>query len=258
MLSGIDQDSIPTTLANTYQVIQPRDVEIADTTSTPQPNSAPQISQSQPTNYLTGENLSVLWGITSIGADQYQYLLGSEPKIKVGVLDTGIDADHSDLTGNVDETDGYDFVNGDTNTADDNGHGTHVSGIIAAKVNGHGVFGVNSNAELVPFKVLNADGMGSSYDVIEAIETAAQEGVKVLNVSLGGVGDPSTDPICQAITDAKNAGTTTVIAAGNSNVNVSGIIPAGCSDALTVGAIDQSGNKASFSNYGNSVTVSAP
>ena len=110
----------------------------------------------------------------------------------------------------------------------------------------------------MPLKVLDANGVGSSYDVIQAIDLAVSKGIRVLNLSFGGYADPATDPICQAITDAKNAGTVTIVAAGNSNEDTSGIVPAGCSDAIAVGAVDQSGNKASFSNYGANVMISAP
>lgn len=120
------------------------------------------------------------------------------------------------------------------------------------------MFGVNSNAEIIPLKVLDDHGVGSTYDLAKAIRYASDKGIRVLNVSLGGTGDPATDPVCQAITNAKKAGTVTVVSAGNSNSDVSNVVPAGCADAITVGAVDKDGNKASFSNFGSNVAISAP
>lgn len=77
-------------------------------------------------------------------------------------------------------------------------------------------------------------------------------------MSLGGVGTPSTDPVCAAINYAKSKGTITVVAAGNSNVNVSTFVPGGCTNAITVGAVDSTLTRASFSNYGAKVDVAAP
>ena len=80
----------------------------------------------------------------------------------------------------------------------------------------------------------------------------------MLNVSFGGTGNPVGNPICDAITDAKNAGTVTVVSAGNANQDAGSTIPAACPDAITVGAVDHNDTKASFSNYGDVVDVYAP
>lgn len=72
---------------------------------------------------------------------------------------------------------------------------------------------MNSNVDILPYKILDANGVGSSYNLIGAIQAATQAGAKVINISLGTSGDPATDPICQAITEAKNAGVVTVVAA---------------------------------------------
>lgn len=114
----------------------------------------------------------------------------------------------------------------DSDPQDANGHGTFVAGIVAGAVNGSGIYGVDSNAKIVPLRVLDADGMGTTYALADAISYAASKGVKVLNVSLGGYGDPATDPVCQAVSAAKAAGTVVVAAAGNSNSDVSNVVPA--------------------------------
>lgn len=125
-------------------------------------------------------------------------------------------------------------------------------------MNGKGAFGSNSNASIVPMKVLSAQGYGSSYAVIDAINYAANNGIKVINMSLGGSGDPTNDSICRSISYAKSKGVLSVVAAGNENSDVSRKVPAGCADALTVSAVDSTLKKASFSNYGAKVDVAAP
>lgn len=106
--------------------------------------------------------------------------------------------------------------------------------------------------------MLSAAGNGSSYDVYKAIYYAADNGIKVINMSLGGGGTPSNDPICAAIDYAKSKGTITVVAAGNSNIDVNTQVPAGCANAITVGAVDSTLTKASFSNYGTKTDIAAP
>jgi len=174
-------------------------------------------------------------------------------------MDTGIDPSHTDLTNNYDSALSYNFLtDSGSGATDDNGHGTEVAGIIGAEVNGHGVFGVDPNADLVSLKVLDQNGMGTNYDVLEAISYAVDHHIPVINMSFGETGSPIDNPICNAITNAKNAGTITVVSAGNSNQDASNTIPASCPDAITVGAINPDSTKASFSDYGNSVAVYAP
>lgn len=126
----------------------------------------------------------------------------------------------------MDIADGYDFVENDADPQDANGHGTFVSGIIAGAVNGSGIYGVDSHAKVVALKVLDADGVGTSYDLADAVAYAVSKGVKIVNVSLGGYGNPATDPLCQAVSAAKAAGTVVVAAAGNANSDVSNVVPA--------------------------------
>lgn len=87
---------------------------------------------------------------------------------------------------------------------------------------------------------------------------AKENGIKVLNLSFGGTGSPTDNPVCAAITDAKNSGIITVVSAGNANADASNTIPAACSDAITVGAFAKDSTKATFSNHGNTVDFYAP
>lgn len=258
--SQLDSGTLPTSLIDGVEVVKPLVVQGLVSSGA----------------YLTGE--TVTWGIGKLGASDYQYGLSQKAKVKVAVIDTGISLSHSDLSANiatnakeipdngvdddgngfVDDYRGYNFYAGTSNADDDNGHGTHVAGIIAGGVNGSGVFGVDSNVSLVPLKVLSASGYGSTYGVIDAINYAANNGIKILNLSLGASGTPSSDPVCAAITSARSKGTLAVVAAGNENADTSAKIPAGCTDALTVAAVDSSLTKAYFSNYGAAVDVAAP
>jgi subtilisin family serine protease len=203
------------------------------------------------------------------------------PSINVCEIDTGVDYKHPDLSANIIK--GYDFVNGDADPMDDNGHGTHVAGIIAAQGNNAlGISGV-STGKVVAVKVLNADGWGTNFDVAQGILYCANRtDIKVLSMSLGGP-DPS-DMIHSAILYAVNTkGKLLVAAAGNDNSDIP-IFPAGysdnvvypefinkvisvaasgkyysydCGDGNTCYAVDYN-CRADYSNYGDWVSVSAP
>lgn len=132
--------------------------------------------------------------------------------VDVAVLDTGIDTEHTDL--NV--VGGANFVGG-TSFSDDHGHGTHVAGTIGAIDNGQGVVGVAPGARLHAVKVLNFMGDGSDASVIAGIDWAADpaNGIKVINMSLGGFGSDADSPLRQAVNNAVGAGVVIVVAAGN-------------------------------------------
>lgn len=143
--------------------------------------------------------------------------------VTVAVIDTGVDYTHPDLGGGIGPNNkvigGYDFVNDDADPMDDNGHGTHVAGIIAAKAaSENGITGVAPDASIVAYKVLDASGTGDSSDIIAGIEAAADPTnplrADVINLSLGSPGD-GTDPVAMAATNAVNAGVVVVASAGN-------------------------------------------
>ena len=205
--------------------------------------------------------------------------------VQVAVIDTGIDGMHPDL--NVSKTLGIDcstpFAIGDAKS-DGYGHGTHVAGIIGAKDNGMGVVGVAPGAELIPVKVLNDDGYGSTASVICGIDYVAQhtDVIDVANMSLGGLGEKTEcggrDPMHNAVCVATEE-TPFVVAAGNSVSDASGFSPANYDEVVTVSALaDYDGqpggagmfpydgcgvlslddNLATYSNYGPDVDIIAP
>ena len=180
--------------------------------------------------------------------------------VTVAVVDTGVDATAPDLMGQL--VPGYSWINGNSDTQDQDGHGTHVSGIIAAvQNNGIGVSGVAPGAHVMPLQALDSSGNGTDADVAAAFNYAGNAGVPIVNASLGS-GTPS-QAIEQAI--AAHPNTLYVVAAGNSgtdNDNASTpFYPCDLTEAnvICVGASDQNDEPASFSDYGaTSVALFAP
>lgn len=204
--------------------------------------------------------------------------------IGVAVIDTGIDLTHPDLAANIVANKSCIFYKRNGN--DDNGHGSHVAGTIAALNNTTGVVGVAPEAKLVAVKVLNSSGSGTWSSVICGIDwvtaNAVKYNIKVANMSLGGggssdnnCGNSNSDALHKAICKSTAAGVTYVVAAGNSNANASSFVPAAYDDSvITVSALADSDGQAgglgpstsygsddtfaSFSNYGSIVDLGAP
>jgi type VII secretion-associated serine protease mycosin len=175
----------------------------------------------------------------------------------VAVVDTGVQADHEDLTGTV--LTGWDAIaNRSGATADPNGHGTHVAGIIAAAAgNGKGIAGAAPGVRILPVRVLPANGSGTVADVLEGIIWAADHGADVINLSLGGGGNDRT--YAAAIRYALDKGALVVAAAGNEALEGNPpSYPGADPGAIAVAATTMSGTRASFSNYGSYVDLAAP
>jgi subtilisin family serine protease len=199
---------------------------------------------------------SIPWGINKIQARDAN-LINRGNGVVVCVVDTGIDTSHPDLLGQV--IGGQNFVVSrgridPTRYKDDNGHGTHVSGTIAALDNNIGVVGVAPEAKLLAMKVLNSKGSGSYSAIAEGIRACISKGAHVISMSLGGSSDSTT--LHSAISDAATAGIVIVAAAGNESGPVS--YPAKYSEVLAVSATDSSNKIASFSNTGPEVDYAAP
>lgn len=237
------------------------------------------------------------WDLTNatggINAPAAWDLAGSSPGagVRVAVIDTGITT-HSDLAGQT--VGGYDFISTaadardgnarDSNPADEGDwyaanecgsgypasnsswHGTHVAGTIAALANNaKGIAGIAYGAKVVPVRVLGKCG-GSVSDIVDAIVWSSGGSVsgvpananpaRVLNLSLGGGG--ACGSFQSAINTARNNGAIFVVAAGNENQNVSNSSPANCSNVVSVAATTKAGARASYSNYGSTIVISAP
>lgn len=200
------------------------------------------------------------WGVKHIDAGVvHSYNKGTG--VKIAVVDSGIDYSHSDLDANY--AGGYDFVNSDSDPVDDNGHGTHVAGTVAAEDNDSGVVGVAPEASLYALKVLDSGGSGNWSDVIAAIEWAADpngdedtsDHLDVTNLSLGSDSDPGST-VKSAFDNAYQIGVLHVAAAGNSgnppgkgdNVGY----PARYDSVIAVAATDKNDKRARWSSTGDS------
>jgi subtilisin len=251
-------------------VVEDREVTINDKAA-----SGP-VSQVFPTTQV------VPTGISRIGAPANT---NKGAGVGIAIIDTGIDLTHPDLKDNIGGA-GKTCVTGTRNANDDNGHGTHVAGTIAAADNTIGVVGVAPKAKLFPVKVLNKSGSGTWSSVICGIDwvtaNAAKYGIKVANMSLGGAGTSdnncgltNNDPLHQAICRSTAAGVTYVVAAGNDGANATNSTPASYNDTvITVSALADSNGIgggtgsatsygaddtfATFSNYGSPVDIAAP
>lgn len=204
------------------------------------------------------------WGVDRIDADlvwdQNRDLVvdsgaNAGGGVKIAVLDTGIDLDHPDLQANI--KGGINTINPLKSPDDDNGHGTHVAGIIAAVDNQVGVLGVAPQAWLYAVKVLNKQGSGFVSDIIEGLQWAISEGVDVINMSFGTSSDVQS--LHEAIAAAYNKGIVLVAAAGNSGPGENTVLyPAKYPEVIAVSATDSSDTVASWSSRGPEVEVAAP
>jgi len=181
--------------------------------------------------------------------------------VTVAVIDTGIDYTHPDLAANF--AGGDDLLTPDGDPMDDHGHGTHVSGTIAAAMNNltgnpadeEGVVGVAPNARILAYKVCDATGNCDDFAIERAIALAVIARAKVINMSLGG--PEFSLSMNDAVQDAWNAGLVIVAGAGNDGTTTQ-FYPAAYDNVISVGAFDEDDRRASFSNYGNWVDISAP
>lgn len=194
------------------------------------------------------------WGPKDIFAPlAWDITLGS-PNVIVAIVDTGVDYKHPDISGNY-YVGGYDFINNDADPMDDNGHGTHMAGIVAAVTNnGIGVAGI-SQSKIMAEKVLNANGNGLYSAVAMGITHAANNGAKVISMSLGG--NSSSKTLEKAVNYAWKKGVLIVAAAGN---DYGGTItyPAAYSKVIAVSALNPDDSFAVYSNHGKKIELSAP
>ena len=159
---------------------------------------------------------SLVYAPQHINAEGAWDVTVGDANLIVAVLDTGIDASDPEFSGRV--LPGYDFVNGDADPADDSGHGTHVTGIIAAGIdNNEGIAGIAGNVRILPVKVLSAYNTGWWSDVAAGISWAVDQGADVINLSLTGGVDSET--LRDAVNYALSKGVPIVVAAGNDGSN---------------------------------------
>ena len=194
------------------------------------------------------------WGPKKIEVSDAWDIQQGSSDVLVAVIDTGIDWDHPDLATNYVPL-GYDWVNDDADPMDDNGHGTHCAGVIAAILNNSvGIAGL-AQVQIMAEKGLDSSGSGWSDDLANSIIHAVDQGAKVLSNSWGSYGASSL--IQDAVQYAQDHGVLVLAAAGNSGSNERHY-PAAFDEVVAVTATDSSDLPASFTNYGEWVEVSAP
>ncbi len=195
------------------------------------------------------------WGVDRVDAELVWPSGNTADPIKVGIIDTGISNTHPDLLANV--KGGVNTINPRKNWNDDNGHGSHVAGIVAALDNNIGVIGVGPAIDLYAIKVLGANGSGYLSDVIEGLDWAIQNGMQVVNMSLGTSAYNASFEA--AIKKVNAAGIVQVAAAGNSGPNNNTVLyPAKFNEVIAVSATDKNNAIASWSSRGPEVDLAAP
>ncbi|WP_028544946.1 S8 family peptidase [Paenibacillus taiwanensis] len=194
------------------------------------------------------------WNLPLIHANQGWNLSKGKKSVIIAVVDTGVDMNHRDLKDKL--LKGYNVFAPDKPPQDDVGHGTHVAGIIGAQVNNQeGIAGMTWHNPIMPIKVLDGSGSGTSYSVAEGIIWAADHGAKVINLSLGNYAQGAF--LHDAIKYAYNKDVVLIAATGNDNTGQPGY-PAAYSEVFAVSATNQDKTKAEYSNYGDYVDVVAP
>lgn len=264
------QATVPSLTASEWQSIQPDYPYHALLT----PND-PQYAQQW--------NLQAVDASGAWDADTVEPQYGGDPGVIVAVLDTGVayenyqsfvrsgelngtriwtnpnettDGVDNDGNGLVDDLHGWDFVNADSHPNDDHGHGTHITGTIAGQTNNSSaVAGLAWQSTILPLKVLDAAGNGTTTTITAAVNYAIQAGADVINLSLGGNTDDTI--LHQAIQSAINRGIVVIAAAGNDGQSTLNY-PARYSEVVAVTAVDQNLVRTSYSNYGDTVDIAAP
>jgi serine protease len=209
------------------------------------------------------------WHLKQIGMPE-AWKLADGSGVIVAVLDTGVAYETYQKFHQVEDLKGitfvkpYDFVDNDKHANDDHGHGTHVTGSIAQVTNNKiGVAGVARNVQIMPLKVLGGNGSGSVAGIADAIRYAADNGAKVINLSLGREQGGPAPTIDDAIRYAVQRGVFVAIASGNTREegnqpNVVGNIAPSLAGAVTVGAVGRALDVAYYSTTSPAVELSAP
>ena len=218
-----------------------------------EPNYLYMQNQIEPPNdFLYTEQYQ--WNLPVIQTEAGWDLTQGDEDIVIAVVDTGVDLNHPDLKNRL--TKGYNVLENNHHPDDDNGHGTHVAGIIASETNNHeGVAGITWFNKIMPIKAMEAGGYGTTFDIAKGIVWAVDHGADVINLSLGNY-QPSA-LMKKAVDYAYQKNVVLIAAAGNDNTDQPSY-PAAYKEVIGVSAISYNGERASFSNFGDYIDVSAP
>ena len=193
------------------------------------------------------------WEIKKLNIDR-QWTYSEGRGVVVAVIDTGCDLEHIDIKNNL--LKGINIIDKSKDPQDDNGHGSHVCGMIAAENNGLGMVGVSPKVKILPVKALDSKGNGSLRNVIEGIIWAADAGADFITMSLGA--SNSNDQLEKAIQYASLKGSVVFAAAGNSGENTEILYPARYKNVISIGAIDENLSRTSFTCSGEDLDFLSP
>ena len=193
------------------------------------------------------------WEIKKLNIDR-QWTYSEGRGVVVSVIDTGCDLEHIDIKNNL--LKGINIIDKSKDPQDDNGHGSHVCGMIAAENNGLGMVGVSPKVKILPVKALDSKGNGSLRNVIEGIIWAADAGADFITMSLGA--SNSNDQLEKAIQYASLKGSVVFAAAGNSGENTEILYPARYKNVISIGAIDENLSRTSFTCSGEDLDFLSP
>jgi subtilisin family serine protease len=225
------------------------------------PDTDPIVMTPDP-NAILNPQPNASWGLDRINQrnlplDRFYSYVNDGEGVNAYVIDTGILTSHYEFHDRASTV--YDALEGEGIAGGDcNGHGSHVAGIIGGRT-----FGVAKRVRLLSVRVMNCQGTGAWSDIIDGVNfvtwhhaQSAQQGIPALaNMSLGGETNRAADA---AVRNSIRSGVTYIVAAGNANSDAAGYSPAGVSEAITVGATNQSDSRADFSNYGPVLDLFAP
>lgn len=194
------------------------------------------------------------WNLPVIRTEVGWDVTRGKEDIIIAVVDTGVDLQHPDLKNRLIQ--GYNVIENNHFPDDDNGHGTHVAGIIASETNNQeGIAGMTWFNKIMPIKAMESGGYGTTFDIAKGITWAVDHGADVINLSLGNY-QPS-ELMEEAVKYAYKHNVVLIAASGNDN-SAHPSYPACYPEVMAVSAIDYNGNRATFSNYGDYVDVAAP
>ncbi|HVZ11606.1 MAG TPA: S8 family serine peptidase [Patescibacteria group bacterium] len=238
------------------------------------PNYIFKIEDSPPTDSY----YSTQWNLFKINAEGAWRVTHGSNNVKVAIIDTGIDYNHPDFSGrsilkgpnfiacppSERSAAGFCQKTPEADVLDDQGHGTHVAGTIGAIANnGIGIAGINWNITLMAIKSMDQKGDGNMNDIISGMNYAVQNKANVINLSL--TSGPGSNLPCRVVPElqatidnAISHGVVVVAAAGNESEDALMESPPSCTGLIVVGATDQNDDRASFSNYGSRIDISAP
>ena len=229
--------------------------EIAEPTDQPRLLTADEVAKrpDETVFQIMATQPGVTWGLDTIDGSidgSYNYISDGSG-VRVYIVDTGVDATHREFGSRV--IDGFDAYGQNLDQTDCHGHGTHVAAIAAGSY-----YGVAKASTIVPVRVMDCNGVGNTTTLTDGIEwilASHSGGVGIVNMSIGGNKDEEVNALTSRLV---SAGFVVVAAAGNSNKDACQVSPASAPGVIAVAAVDRDNTKASFSNWGSCVDVSAP